>query len=66
VGVPDDDVPVLDADPKNWALIRIPLAQMVGKLPDPKAVVGLSGVSIQYIDQPTCEVRVTECYLKAK
>jgi hypothetical protein len=66
VGASDDDIPALDGDPKTWTLVRVPLAQMVGKLPDAKAVVGLSAVSVQYVGQPTCEVRVTECYLKSK
>lgn len=56
----------LDGDSESWEEIRIPIADMLEKLPDPSAAVGLMTVGIQYVDTPTCELLVSDCRLKSE
>jgi len=61
-----DTFTTLDTDAKSWEAIRVPLATLLAKVPDASIITGVAGVNLQYFETPTSEIRVTDCYLKAK
>lgn len=56
----------LDGDPESWQEIRIPIAAMLKKLPDPAAAEGILSVGLQYVDAPACEILVSDCRIKSE
>ena len=56
----------LDGDPESWQEIRIPIATMLAKLPDPAAAEGILSVGLQYVETPASEVLVSDCRVKAE
>lgn len=56
----------LDGNPESWQEIRIPIATMLAKLPDPAAAEGILSVGLQYVEAPVCEILVSDCRVKAE